>query len=570
MLSNKEVRSLFRRKNITNIGKAQENLLRESTAWQHNPEEPVPETIKQDIINHHRRLRQPPRKLANGSPTAPQSKKNHGQKPGERSENAQPASSNNAASPVSSEGTPLSDWSLSPKPSGVIKDFSPSSNPITLSTESPSKKACQPHIGGSNDVQSSDPEPMDVELPLAGSSTIIRNSSAYQPKTSSGARAPSPQQTPTCAQPVSEEMPFSEARVPETVITKRPTEAELKQRKKLKVSAFVPIVSPELQHAQVQNNKSLRNIPNKIAAAREHDRTILHSIETRQTRPSVDMSVSEPKDTEVNTPVSFRSTTRTGSRSFQELKSRAERAYEAGLHMQRLNHDPYEVFTEMYPEYTETYSGSLRQFIKACIYLEYLQQRRKLKESCWDELIRAFASGYIPYLNSNPPEALSMIEWFSDTTGPNVFEGGVITRQNLQYAFQKHPHETKSVKQAAKEREIEEDMALDMTSLAPVPVPELPPLPVERTVQPPPVSVQTNREPSPELGSEKTMPPPSTMVSSAVRKPRRSMPSYLEGRRGSTPINGKPRTDRTKMTEHFKRRISQGFVSGTPTSSSRE
>ncbi|KAG6010021.1 hypothetical protein E4U21_000463 [Claviceps maximensis] len=100
--------------------------------------------------------------------------------------------------------------------------------------------------------------------------------------------------------------------------------------------------------------------------------------------------------------------------------------------------DIYSLFTSAYPSYTASHSGTLKNFVKALVCLEYLQSERGLHEFLYDDFIRAFSSAYLQYVRNAGPgqEPLPAIEWFNLRDGPPEFSRMIITKKNLQVALQ--------------------------------------------------------------------------------------------------------------------------------------
>ncbi|KAI1771110.1 hypothetical protein F4818DRAFT_430210 [Hypoxylon cercidicola] len=101
---------------------------------------------------------------------------------------------------------------------------------------------------------------------------------------------------------------------------------------------------------------------------------------------------------------------------------------------------PFIHYTITYPNY----NGSVGDFVTACMYIQ-LQQRR-IRTSLYDDFIRAWHEGYIPYVrecdDSKPPtKALNAIDWYNDIDEDPLFTSRVITRQNLKSTLEFYPDE---------------------------------------------------------------------------------------------------------------------------------
>ncbi|KAG6058942.1 hypothetical protein E4U17_007276 [Claviceps sp. LM77 group G4] len=111
--------------------------------------------------------------------------------------------------------------------------------------------------------------------------------------------------------------------------------------------------------------------------------------------------------------------------------------------------DMYSLFTSTYPSYTTTHAGTLKNFIKALLCLEYLQSERGLHEFLYDDFIRAFSSVYLQYVRNAGPgqEALPAIEWFNLRGGQPEFSRMIITKGSVNAALEEFPEEVALVRQ---------------------------------------------------------------------------------------------------------------------------
>ncbi|OTA64289.1 hypothetical protein K449DRAFT_381249 [Hypoxylon sp. EC38] len=101
---------------------------------------------------------------------------------------------------------------------------------------------------------------------------------------------------------------------------------------------------------------------------------------------------------------------------------------------------PFIRYSVTYP----TYDGSVSDFVSACAYIQL--QQRKIRTSLYDDFIRAWHEGYLPYVkdcdNSDPPTmALNAIEWYNNIDEDPLFTSRVITKQNLQSTLEHYPDE---------------------------------------------------------------------------------------------------------------------------------
>ena len=110
---------------------------------------------------------------------------------------------------------------------------------------------------------------------------------------------------------------------------------------------------------------------------------------------------------------------------------------------------PFIEFTLRYPGYT----GSLKDFVTACTYLKSLVGKRRLRPFLFDDFIRAWSEGYLPYVgdcdSSDPPsKALTAIEWFNQLDGAPIFTKQVMTTTELERVFEFYPAEVVTAREA--------------------------------------------------------------------------------------------------------------------------
>ncbi|KAG6068693.1 hypothetical protein E4U32_008014 [Claviceps aff. humidiphila group G2b] len=111
--------------------------------------------------------------------------------------------------------------------------------------------------------------------------------------------------------------------------------------------------------------------------------------------------------------------------------------------------DMYSLFTSTYLSYTTTHAGTLKNFIKALLCLEYLQSERGLHEFLYDDFIRAFSSAYLQYVRNAGPgqEALPAVEWFNLRGGQPEFSRMIITKGGVNAALEEFPDEVALARQ---------------------------------------------------------------------------------------------------------------------------
>lgn len=108
---------------------------------------------------------------------------------------------------------------------------------------------------------------------------------------------------------------------------------------------------------------------------------------------------------------------------------------------------PFIEFTLNYPGYT----GSIGDFVTACVYLQTLAGRRRLRPFLFDEFIRAWSEGYLPYVRecdeSDPPtKALNALQWFNEIEDPPAFTKQVVTTAALERILSFYPEEALSAR----------------------------------------------------------------------------------------------------------------------------
>ncbi|KAI1198140.1 hypothetical protein F5X97DRAFT_300036 [Nemania serpens] len=101
---------------------------------------------------------------------------------------------------------------------------------------------------------------------------------------------------------------------------------------------------------------------------------------------------------------------------------------------------PFVHYTITYP----SYNGTIQDFVTACIYIQL--QYRRIRTSLYDDFIRAWVEGYLPYVKdcdeAQPPrKALRAIEWYNEIDDDPLFTSRVVTRQNLQSILNFYPKE---------------------------------------------------------------------------------------------------------------------------------
>ncbi|PNY28009.1 Uncharacterized protein TCAP_02076 [Tolypocladium capitatum] len=484
-----------------------------------------------------------------------------------------------------------------------------------------------------DDLQNSDEEDLEVELPQAQLNVPVHMVAAGPATTATPAQTDSTQagQTPPCAQP-------SQRVVPDTVIKQAgplstPAAEVRKRRHKLieltssPIKAAIPMAAsrrmpttkvyfhdmssshsvssssmvPEANHDSSLGSMaaSIEHSADPVLAAQvvtteqetsqtdvrmEGDavETTHQSDDTCRSEAVVDQPAPEPRPQ--SAPAAVVEELAPGPLVEQPALARSSEAPN-----QQLN--PYEAFAVMYPDYVTVHGGSLWNFIKACVCVEFLQQERSLRECLYDDFIRAFSGGYLRYVAMAGPgqEPLPAIEWFNILAGAALYNRMVVTRRDLEYIFKCFPNEVERARQIIRggtpDAAREERRAGKKATQAPKPTlrGRQPPRslgsdgamdvdpPDTAAVRPPPrlqtppslhqrgPFTQLPHPPSPQLGSEASVP---------AATPTASAPSrYLErlaSRAKSSGVRGKRSAEeKARLRDHFRKRQASRGVSSS-------
>ncbi|KAK1981247.1 hypothetical protein LZ30DRAFT_689347 [Colletotrichum cereale] len=112
--------------------------------------------------------------------------------------------------------------------------------------------------------------------------------------------------------------------------------------------------------------------------------------------------------------------------------------------------DPLEAFRNAYP----SYSGSIGDFVKACLTIKDLRRKLLLPKWLYDDFIRAFVEGFIPYIETldDDESPLSAYQWYVEYVDLPAFQGGVVTRENLHQVFKVYHNAYVSTKGSLSEK----------------------------------------------------------------------------------------------------------------------
>ncbi|UPK99368.1 hypothetical protein LCI18_010303 [Fusarium solani-melongenae] len=110
--------------------------------------------------------------------------------------------------------------------------------------------------------------------------------------------------------------------------------------------------------------------------------------------------------------------------------------------------EPYEVFLHHYPLFAEDdwgrkEAGTKMSFVIACVYLNWLRRRKKLRDYLYDDFIRAFTEDYKEYVESakDKQKTLVAIEWFNKLSEKPTYSQYVVNRGNLSFILKSYPEE---------------------------------------------------------------------------------------------------------------------------------
>ncbi|KAF3806701.1 hypothetical protein GCG54_00000067 [Colletotrichum gloeosporioides] len=108
---------------------------------------------------------------------------------------------------------------------------------------------------------------------------------------------------------------------------------------------------------------------------------------------------------------------------------------------------PAKAFQNAYPSFT----GSVADFVRACIVVKGLQRKHQLPKWLYDDFIRAFVDGYTSYMDevdksSSIAKPMSAIRWYVANVDRPVYQKDVVTADNLDRIFEIYSEEVGEAK----------------------------------------------------------------------------------------------------------------------------
>lgn len=533
-----DVAKLMGRRNITIIPKDQKALLERKDSWAIDQDgtkglatvpKQVLQTLKEAFVRHQGETEQ-----ENPEEDEEEDEEQEGEEEEENPELPHLSAANDrgrqnghlpgstaarpSSPPPSSPEVPVSSWSESPARSrGRAQDAMSDADSPDEAPGSPMHMAVpevlsQPLFHATpNPSALSEPEDLEMELPQAHEAreapinrvaTVLRPAAATQEPASLVTSLPSTTDTPPCAQPQA----ATSSGTPKSSVVKADAAAHGRSRR-MKPIAFsednspkpAATAAPAPHPSPFTRRHSMRSLPGPHV-----DNSLYSSSDTpapfEQERahrcPSPPPPPPPPHNFTRNSTAQQQQ-----RRSYGQLDGAASRdvspSRQTPMHqLYRIQAAvdvsisdrvaPYRAFTATYPDYTTVHSGNLLSFIQACVYLRMLQEERRMREYLYDDFIRAWSSGFLPYVQNAGPgqEPLPAVEWFNMLKGPILFNRMCVNAGNIDMVLNAYPEEASRIK-AILERSLQ-------TEQSPEPEPELLPG-IEMELEP-----ESELEPEPE------------------------------------------------------------------------
>ncbi|KAF6823937.1 hypothetical protein CMUS01_10479 [Colletotrichum musicola] len=197
---------------------------------------------------------------------------------------------------------------------------------------------------------------------------------------------------------------------------------------------------------------------------------------------------------------------------------------------------PSEAFRAAYP----SYRGSVGDFVKACLVVKRLHRKQALPKWLYDDFIRAFAEGYIPYVekkDTTDGTPLSAIQWYVENVEQPTFHKGVVTVGNLDLVFEKYAHEFKSARQSLggdpsslPSSGIEQTSGIEQEGSPLETAPEVETARESTRVELLPEAVEISKAAVAHVPSEEAAPPSRTVAEDTPDKPRKAPTAQEKGK----------------------------------------
>ncbi|WYZ44220.1 hypothetical protein EsH8_VII_000656 [Colletotrichum jinshuiense] len=136
----------------------------------------------------------------------------------------------------------------------------------------------------------------------------------------------------------------------------------------------------------------------------------------------------------------------------------------------RFAQEPLEAFCSAYPSYT----GSSGDFVRACMTIKDLRRKRALPKWLYDDFIRAFVDGFIPYIETldEGESPFTALQWYVENVDRPSFQSGIVTGENLHQVFKFYSGEFKSARESLSHRSsprlaVERSLSIDMSEAIP-------------------------------------------------------------------------------------------------------
>ncbi|KAH7156489.1 hypothetical protein EDB81DRAFT_787201 [Dactylonectria macrodidyma] len=610
--SPREVSELLTRRNLTSIPKDQQVLLDEPESWAVDPKnkhhrlanvpDHVLETTKAAYIARMSASikSQPQSQTQSPIQSMPKHISHSGSTSSPSREDLPQTQKLGPESPPDSPEIPI-EWSLSPPerqprlPRMPVESSIVHETPKGVLMAPPPRPALPfslPSSDGLEELEVDIPQPQVLRDVPVNRAAARLNATVDLPVSSET----HPTVTPPCAQPSHPTQPT----IPNTVVANKPTvtlaPSEQRRERRMKAIQFSDKTPKKIQPGmnRLAPTKTFTEIESSMSTSPSS--IIPATFEEPLSQGSVIQSVEMSRDIEMDDEYEEKNDEMETVVEQSQIQAPVANFYESQQVPEKVHEDirtkastpqitpgedlkPFNVFTMAYPTYTENHAGTLWDFIKACVYLDWLRRRRQLRDCLYDDFIRAFADYQVYVRNARTgQQALVAIEWFNNLSGPPLFTDMVVTKENLSWILDSyHKEVAKASKIVADDDGTDEEvvevrrlpvildgtMDIDRHESLQRPV-STPTIPVSR---PRGILTQAPPPPSPSWNSTAL---PSTIATPASRTRRSRTSHYLGNLASGVDSKSTPRRrtaeERAKLREHFLKRKSADSRSVPPSS----